>query len=249
MIHILEERQIKKANNMGYNTEQEILLSQIQNLYLIDKLMSKEGTDLKDLVNEFPGIFHTNYREDMTIDNLNTIGEDYLQLSKEDINEMGLEFFLKYAHPYTIEVVGPRFQKFYDEADDEKVKADFQLIRNPKTNKFETFFTVCKPFKKKNLLLTSSNPIHTLGFVSSKIERIVGEEIYVRKNFHKHQRLTERELEILTLIAFGNSNKQISDQLFITEGTVKLHRKNIKRKTECKNTVELVQFAQAFDLI
>ena len=234
---------------MGYNTEQEILLSQIQNLYLIDRLLQREGADLNELVNEFPGIFHTNYRSDMTIDNMNKGGEEYLQLGKDEINEMGFEFFMKYAHPYTREVIGPRFQKFYDEADDEKVKADYQLILNPKTNKFDTFFTVSKPFKEQNLLLTSSNPIHSLGFVSSKINRIVGEELYVRKNFHKHQRLTERELEVLTLIATGKTNKEISDQLFITEGTVKLHRKSIKKKTECRNTVELVKFAQAFDLV
>lgn len=234
---------------MGYFTEKETLESQLQNLFLLDKLLRKDGSDLKDLVNEIPGIFHTNYREDMTIDNLNVTGEDYLQHTKDEINGMGFEFFLEFAHPYTRNVVGPRFQKFYDQADDEKVKADVQYIKNPKTNKYDTFFTVSKPFKEKKLLLTSSNPIQSLEWVNQKIRRIAGEEIFIRKNFPQFQSLTERELEILSLIAIGNTNKQISDQLFITEGTVKLHRKSIKRKTECRNTVELVRFAQAFDLV
>jgi len=145
--------------------------------------------------------------------------------------------------------VAPRFQEFYEKADDEKVKADFQLIKNPKTNKYDTFFTVSKPFKDKELLLTTSNPIENLEWVSTKIERIAGEEIFIRKNFQQFQSLTSRELEILALIAQGKTNRVISDQLFISIDTVKQHRKFIKKKTECKNTVELVRFAQAFDLI
>ncbi|MEQ9279263.1 MAG: helix-turn-helix transcriptional regulator [Balneola sp.] len=234
---------------MGYKTDKENLATQMQNLYLLDKLFRKEGCSFKEIVDDIPGIFHTNYVADMSIDNMNREGEEYSQLTKEEINEMGFEYFLEYAHPYTIEVVGPRFQKFYEEADDEKVKADFQLIKNPKTNEYDTFFTVSKPFKDKELLLTTSNPIENLEWVSTKIERIAGEEIFVRKHFSQFQSLTTRELEILTLIAQGKTNRRISDQLFISVATVKQHRKFIKKKTECKNTVELVKFAQAFDLI
>jgi DNA-binding CsgD family transcriptional regulator len=234
---------------MGYKTDKENLATQMQNLYLLDKLFRKEGCSFKEIVDDIPGIFHTNYVADMSIDNMNREGEEYSQLTKEEINEMGFEYFLEYAHPYTIEVVGPRFQKFYEEADDEKVKADFQLIKNPKTNEYDTFFTVSKPFKDKELLLTTSNPIENLEWVSTKVERIAGEEIFVRKHFRQFQSLTTRELEILTLIAQGKTNRRISDQLFISVDTVKQHRKFIKKKTECKNTVELVKFAQSFDLI
>ena len=234
---------------MGYKTDKENLATQMQNLYLLDKLFRKEGCSFKEIVDDIPGIFHTNYVADMSIDNMNSEGEEYSQLTKEEINEMGFEYFLEYAHPYTIEVVGPRFQKFYEEADDEKVKADFQLIKNPKTNEYDTFFTVSKPFKDKELLLTTTNPIENLEWVSTKVERIAGEEIFVRKHFRQFQSLTTRELEILTLIAQGKTNRRISDQLFISVDTVKQHRKFIKKKTDCKNTVELVKFAQSFDLI
>lgn len=234
---------------MEYKTDKENLGTQIQNLYLLDKLFREEGYSFEEIVDDIPGIFHTNHVSDMSISNMNKEGEEYSQLKKDEINEMGFDYFLKYAHPYTINVVGPRFQDFYEKADDEKVKADFQLIKNPKTNVFDTFFTVSKPFKEKELLLTTSNPIKNLEMVSSKIERIVGEEIFVRKYFEQFQLLTERELEILTLIAMGNTNKRISDRLFISVATVKQHRKFIKKKTECRNTVELVKFAQAFDLI
>jgi DNA-binding CsgD family transcriptional regulator len=234
---------------MEYLTEKEYLAEQLQNLCLIDKLLQKGGVDLGDLAEEVPGIFHTNLREDMSIDHLNSEGEEYMQLSKEEINEMGADFFIKFAHPYTRNVVGPRFQRFYDQADDHQVKADVQWILNPKTDDFETFFTASKPFKAKKLLLTSSNPIKNLGFVKKKISRIVGEEIYARAHFEQFQSLTKREIEVLTCIAKGETNKQIGERLYISTATVKQHRKRIKKKTECKNTVELLRFAQAFDLV
>ncbi len=61
--------------------------------------------------------------------------------------------------------------------------------------------------------------------------------------------LTSRELEILKLIAQECTNKQISEQLFISERTVETHRKNIFRKTKTNSLVGLIKFAYANNLI
>jgi DNA-binding NarL/FixJ family response regulator len=42
--------------------------------------------------------------------------------------------------------------------------------------------------------------------------------------------LTEREIDVLKLVATGNANKQIADQLSIGEATVKSHISNILSK-------------------
>ena len=42
--------------------------------------------------------------------------------------------------------------------------------------------------------------------------------------------LTDREMDVLRLIATGLSNKQIAGQLFISEETVKVHIRNLLRK-------------------
>ena len=55
--------------------------------------------------------------------------------------------------------------------------------------------------------------------------------------------LTPRELEVLNLIAKEFSNKQIADELSISERTVESHRKNIFRKTGTKSVVGLIRFA------
>lgn len=61
--------------------------------------------------------------------------------------------------------------------------------------------------------------------------------------------LTDREREILKLISKEFTNKQIAEELFISERTVETHRKNIFRKTGTNNLVGLIKFAYANNLI
>jgi DNA-binding NarL/FixJ family response regulator len=55
--------------------------------------------------------------------------------------------------------------------------------------------------------------------------------------------LTNREKQILQLLAEGQNNKQIADLLYISPYTVRRHRENIKRKLNLNSLVELVKFA------
>lgn len=55
--------------------------------------------------------------------------------------------------------------------------------------------------------------------------------------------LTDREVEIIILIALEYSGKEISDQLFISTHTVETHRKNIIKKLDAKNTIGIVKYA------
>lgn len=55
--------------------------------------------------------------------------------------------------------------------------------------------------------------------------------------------LSNREKEILQLIANGNTSKEISETLFIAKTTVDTHRKNMIRKLNLKNGNELVKYA------
>ena len=55
--------------------------------------------------------------------------------------------------------------------------------------------------------------------------------------------LTEREIEVLRRVAAGNSNKQIAAQLFISEGTVKAHMKNILPKLSARDRTHAVMIA------
>ena len=61
--------------------------------------------------------------------------------------------------------------------------------------------------------------------------------------------LTDRELEVLHLLAQGFSNTEIADQLIVTVGTVKTHNHNIFGKLGIKNRVQAVRKAQDINLL
>ena len=61
--------------------------------------------------------------------------------------------------------------------------------------------------------------------------------------------LSKRELEILSLISHGYSNKDIADKLFISTGTVKWHINNIFSKMDVKNRTQAVYKARDLKLI
>jgi DNA-binding NarL/FixJ family response regulator len=61
--------------------------------------------------------------------------------------------------------------------------------------------------------------------------------------------VSEREIEIIKLIAFGLSNKQIADKLCLSLHTVNTHRKNILQKLKVNNTAGVVMFAVKNNLL
>jgi RNA polymerase sigma factor (sigma-70 family) len=55
--------------------------------------------------------------------------------------------------------------------------------------------------------------------------------------------LTEREKEILQLLAEGNSNKKVADMLNISPNTIETHRTRIMQKLDLHNSAEIVLYA------
>ena len=57
------------------------------------------------------------------------------------------------------------------------------------------------------------------------------------------QSITEREREVLTRIALGNSNKLIARELGVSPKTVEKHRSNLMRKLQLHNAAAITMFA------
>jgi LuxR family maltose regulon positive regulatory protein len=63
------------------------------------------------------------------------------------------------------------------------------------------------------------------------------------------EKLTDRELELLRLVADGLSNQEISQRLVISVGTVKAHTSNIYRKLDVRTRTQAVARAKALQLL
>lgn len=58
--------------------------------------------------------------------------------------------------------------------------------------------------------------------------------------------LTPRELEVMQMIAVGQSNREIGDRLYVSTKTVDAHYANLKTKAGVRNRVELVLWWLAY---
>jgi DNA-binding NarL/FixJ family response regulator len=79
-------------------------------------------------------------------------------------------------------------------------------------------------------------------YVSPYLSGLIGDWEQIQQGFRKSI-LTNREREILKLIAEGKSNKEIGDLLSISVHTAERHRANIMRKLNLKKTADLVKYA------
>lgn len=66
---------------------------------------------------------------------------------------------------------------------------------------------------------------------------------------HSAEHLTDRELDVIKLVAKGFSNKQIAAQVFVTESTVKFHLQNASKKLGTHRRAEIVHRAMAAGLL
>jgi DNA-binding NarL/FixJ family response regulator len=61
--------------------------------------------------------------------------------------------------------------------------------------------------------------------------------------------LTPREIEMVSLVAHGLRNREMSERMAISEGTVKIHLHNIYRKLKVESRVELILYAQSRGMV
>lgn len=81
------------------------------------------------------------------------------------------------------------------------------------------------------------------AFLPPSIAREVMERFIQRPPEEGEPRLTDREKEVLRLIAEGKTNKEIAEILCLSVKTVMVHRTNIMEKLNIHNRTELVKYA------
>lgn len=102
---------------------------------------------------------------------------------------------------------------------------------------------------KSRFIFTQIIPISFQPWAVPKTKRIAQEMSFRKQNEEKFELLTDRNKEVLSLMARCLKAYEIGDQLNISVDTVNSHKKRIKEMLETNRNEELFQYGLAYDLI
>ena len=85
-------------------------------------------------------------------------------------------------------------------------------------------------------------------YICDEIRNLVVEQMMTENAEHSINDLSDRELEIVNLLKKGKSSKEIAADLSISIKTVEVHRYNILKKLNIKNTVELINYISQYGI-
>jgi len=238
----------------SYQTDNELQLILKRQLFTLESELKSTTVNL-DLIGElFPGSLMVHDMATLTVSYMNKWGCDGLHHELEDIQKMGAAYFDKFLIPEETQRIIPDIVDYFQRDDHSETFSFFQQVKTGARLEPSWHYTACKFLQMpdggpSSRLILVSNPVMGMGFMADKVNKLLDENVYVAKNYKLFVKLTKREKEILSLVASGQTTRQISDSLFLSTHTVNTHRKNILEKTNLKTFAQLLKFAEAFELI
>ena len=98
-------------------------------------------------------------------------------------------------------------------------------------------------------LVTAIRKINTgRKFISKEVAELLTTDLYHDEDKDPHENLSDREFEILKMIAKGKATKTIGEELSISPKTVSTYRSRILDKLDMKNNSELIHYVIDYKL-
>lgn len=146
--------------------------------------------------------------------------------------EIGLQhqLYTKSSYCFRMKTAGGKYELFHHQAIPTMEDENGQLIQSINIHTNINHITKENP---RTVLISGIG--HRKDFHQIKLDRTLDDELM--------ENLSNRETEILSLIAKGYSGPEIAKMLILSEHTVRTHRKNILRKTRSRNSKELLKKA------
>ena len=216
------------------------------------KALKKELEYYKKILNSIPAVIYINELKqsgDITSfknEWMNQRGYDFLECTREEIDLIGFDFFKEIVHPVDMQFLSVG-SKVFCTVTPESETATVLRVKSKIQGEYQWFFcskTVLEIFDngtmKKTLTVASEikeivDPDHQISLALKEILR--------QNNRLKALNITQRELDVLHLIAQGKTNNEIAKAFNISLHTAKKHRTNLIRKTSTKNSSGLAALA------
>lgn len=208
----------------------------------LDKLTIDEIAEL------IPGWLQLNNIEDFGLIYMSpSMERDFALTIKIMEEKYGKHYLNSFIHPETTKRVIPLLMYLVKQKSYNKTISFFQYIKTPKTD-YSWYYTSLKLLKNFDCTIAITNPVKDFKDFNNELEVLLNENIYLKKNLDKFNKLTQREKEVIKLVVKGNSNIDIATSFNVSELTIKTHRQNIYKKLEINHVCDLVQFANSFGI-
>ena len=86
-------------------------------------------------------------------------------------------------------------------------------------------------------------------YVGEQLGELIAHGLHTRNGKQMHELLSNREYQVMSLIAKGMSTKEIADNLSLSTGTIYTHRERIFDKMKMRTNTEVVYYAISNDLV
>lgn len=201
--------------------------------------------------NEMPGIIIIHNR-DLFMEYLSPKGEKLIGHTLEELRQMGPAYFQRFFQSEGDEDYVPKIIGMLQRKNIEESVSYFQKVWLSESwiwHISNTKILLQDEAGEVLLFITFSTPIDPQHHLTGKVNRLIEENDFLRRNYASFATLGKREVEVLRLLAMGKSNSEIAAGLFISASTVETHRRNIRQKLHAGSLFELIQYARSFDLI
>jgi DNA-binding CsgD family transcriptional regulator len=209
---------------------------------------------LKKVAEDVPAMVIINEVKTLTVAYMSERGLKGLNTTLEEIQALGGAYTAKYFNPKDAEDYVPKVMAMMEKGDENEIVSFFQQVRASESDPWKWYFTTVKIFAKDadgnpTHIIALAHPVDPAHHITTKVNRLLEENNFLRANKHIFASLTKREKEILRSMALGESSSAIAEKLYISEDTINTHRRKVRKKLNVSNNYEITQFAQAFDLI
>lgn len=216
--------------------------------------LQQQIAELHTVAHKIPGALIVMDIQTTHVEYLSPAGCRLLGVTLEEIKAMGADYHTHFFNAQESEEYVPKIIGLLERNQPEETISFFQQVRTGPGGSWQWYCSSIKIFfwdeqGTPRYTITVAQPVHFTNNISIKAERLLEENNFLRRNYSRFQKLTNREREILSLLARGRSAPEIAAQAHLSILTVNTHRRNIKNKLGATSLVEMLEWARAFDLV
>lgn len=230
----------------NYRTEREQKLYNDATIFRLSKLLKSNPELFSQIVDYLPYTVYLNEVNTLKITFGNADLLNKLELCLTDIYTHGFHKVKLISEENTREHSIKKINEFKKRNDSYEICSYFQHMKFYKKLEWNLTYKIKHT---PNLYFNFMHSSSDFGSIGIDLERTLNETLIDKNGWERFQSLTKSQKALLKDLSNGKSMNEISQKNEVSIETVKTHRKNMMKKIDAHNILDIVNFANTFQLI